>query len=178
MTATRVRTPVAQAFRRAFQERDKGREAKSPDPSGEAAVQGRLSLSRASMSEAELQRLVTLELGGLMNTVNLAAATDLSEHPQVRRSVLNFGFPDMVHRSIDEIGVNDIGDEIAWVLATFEPRLLPGSVRVARDAGVDPDTLKVRFVVSAELDCKPLKLPVQFLADLERDTGKIVIQRR
>lgn len=178
MTATRVRTPVAQAFRRAFQERDKGREVKAPEAAGEGSVHGRLSLGRASMSEAELQRIVTLELGGLLNTVNLAAATDLSEHPQVRRSILNYGFPDMLHRSIDEIGVNDIGAEIAWALSNFEPRLLPSSVRVARDTSIDADTLRIRFVVSADLDCKPLKLPVQFLADLERDTGKIVIQRR
>jgi type VI secretion system protein ImpF len=32
-------------------------------------------------------------------------------------------------------------------------------------------------VVSACLDCEPLNLPVEFVADLERDTGKITIGR-
>ncbi|GJD45635.1 hypothetical protein AFCDBAGC_3509 [Methylobacterium cerastii] len=175
---TRVRIPVAQAFRRAFEERDRGMSAKAPDPGTEGVVSGRLSLGRASISERDLHGVVATELSGLMNTVNFAAGTDLSEYPEVRASILNFGFPDMVHRTIGEGGVDDIGDELAWVLATFEPRLVRESIRVTRDRRVDPDSLKLRFVVAADLDSEPLKLQVQFLADLERDTGKIVIQRR
>jgi type VI secretion system protein ImpF len=176
--STRVRSPVTQAFRKAFKERDKGLTAKAPEPGSEAVIAGRLSLGRASISERDLHDVVATELSGLMNTVNFAAGTDLSAYPEVRTSILNFGFPDMIHRSIDESGVDDIGDELAWVLATFEPRLVKASIRVSRDRQIDPDSQKLRFAVTADLDSEPLKLPVQFLADLERDTGRIVIQRR
>ena len=42
----------------------------------------------------------------------------------MRKSILNFGFPDIAHRSIDEISVNDVSHEIATVLMNYEPRLL------------------------------------------------------
>ena len=129
------------------------------------------------MSEAALQRTVSADLESLMNTINLEASVDLDEHDAVRRSILNYGFADVVHRTIDEIGVNDISEEIQTALRTYEPRLLPGSVRVARDWGVSADELKIRFVVRADLNCDPLNLPVEFVADLERDTGKITISR-
>ncbi len=63
-------------------------------------------------------------------------------------------------------------------LSTFEPRLVPGSLVVTRDTRVSIDELRVRFVISAEIDSETLNLPVQFVAELERDTGKIAVQRR
>ncbi|CAO4176350.1 type VI secretion system baseplate subunit TssE [Methylorubrum aminovorans] len=176
----RVRIPITEAFRKAVRDRDRGQGKPADHDSGDAQrpVAGRRSVTTGAISDEELQKVVSRDITALLNTVNFAAGTDLSEHQEVRRSVLNFGFPDMMHRSIDEHTVNDIGDEIEWVLSTFEPRLIPGSVRVARDRFVDATALQVRFVVSAELDCDPLRLPVRFFADLERDTGRIVIQRQ
>ncbi|MDR7040132.1 type VI secretion system protein ImpF [Methylobacterium sp. BE186] len=178
----RVRTPITEAFRLAARQRDRG-QGRPADAAPEGAQQpraivGRRSVVAGSISENELQEIVQFDLGSLLNTVNFAAGTDLSDHPEVRRSILNFGFPDTMHRSIDEHSVNDIADEIVWALSNFEPRLVPGSVRVDRDRFIGTETLRIRFVVSAALDIEPLSLPVQFFADLERDTGRIVIQRR
>jgi len=165
------------AFRQAHEKRDAKQRVDERDESGERVIAGRRATGRSTMSEAALQRTVAEDLEALMNTINLDASLDLSEHDAVRTSILNFGFPDVVHRTIDEIGVNDIAGEIESALATYEPRLIPGSIQVARDRGVDDTELKVRFVVRADLDCDPLNLPVQFVADLERDTGKITISR-
>jgi type VI secretion system protein ImpF len=59
----------------------------------------------------------------------------------------------------------------------FEPRLLRDTIRVKRDEAVDADELKLRFVVRADLSCQPLNVPIEFVADVEVDTGKIVINR-
>ena len=61
---------------------------------------------------------------------------------------------------------------------TDERDVVTGSIQVSRDTSVSADELKVRFVVRADLNCDPLNLPVQFVADLERDTGKILISRQ
>jgi len=37
--------------------------------------------------------------------------------------------------------------------------------------------LKVRFIVRADLFCEPLNVPIEFVADVEVDTGKIMIAR-
>ena len=174
---SRMRAPFMSAFRNAFAERDATKRVDSRDEAGERMVAGRLATGRATVSEAALQRTVSEDLDGLLNTINLGSTIDLDDHPDVRRSILNFGIPDIVHRSIDEFGVNDIARELEQALIDFEPRLVPGSIRVFRDRNVDAADLKVRFVVRADLDCDPLNLPVQFVADLERDSGKITVGR-
>ena len=42
---------------------------------------------------------------------------------------------------------------------------------------IDADELKVRFVVQADLRCEPVNVPVEFVADVELETGKIQINR-
>ena len=42
----------------------------------------------------------------------------------------------------------------------------------------DPGELKLRFLVRAEIRADPLNVPVEFLADLERDTGRIRVAQR
>ncbi|MDB5557316.1 MAG: type secretion system lysozyme-related protein [Enterovirga sp.] len=175
--STAMRMPLMAAFRRAHEEGDARRRLDERDESGERVVAGRRATGRAAISEAALQRAVGQDLETLMNTINLEASLDIHEHDAVRRSVLNYGFADVVHRTIDEIGTNDIAAEIEDALKTFEPRLVQGSIRAARDDSVDAHELKIRFVVRADLDCDPLNLPVEFVAELERDTGKIAISR-
>jgi type VI secretion system protein ImpF len=46
-----------------------------------------------------------------------------------------------------------------------------------RDTAVDAADLKVRFIVRADLACDPLNVPIEFVADVEIDSGKIVINR-
>ena len=89
--------------------------------------------------------------------------------------MLNFGFPDIAHRSIDETSVSDITSEIEAVLVSYEPRLVAGSITVARDTSVDAKQLKIRFIVRADLFCDPVNVPVEFVADVELDSGKIMI---
>jgi len=166
------------AFRQAHAARDATQSRGEPGPEDERTIPGRRSAVRSAITGAELARAVASDVEVLLNTVHLGASLDLSHHAHVARSVLNFGLPDMVHRSLEDVGVNDIGVEIKTALNAHEPRILPASVRVARDHEADATALKLRFVVSANLDCEPLNVPVEFVADLERDTGKITIGRR
>jgi len=112
-----------------------------------------------------------------MNTVALESAEDLTDLEYVRKSILNFGLPDLVHRSIDEAGVEDVKNELETVMTNFEPRLARESVHASRDRKIDPGDLKVRFVVQAELRCDPVDVPVEFVADLDVDGSAITINR-
>lgn len=174
---SRMRVPLMSAFRAAHEERDAQKNVDERDDSGERVLAGRRATGRSTMSEAALQRTVATDLEALMNTINLAASLDLGENDEVRRSILNYGFPDVVHRSIDEIGVDDISAEIEYALKIYEPRLVPGSIYVRRVRSFDEVDLTVRFLVRADLNCDPLNLPVEFVADLERDSGKVTINR-
>jgi type VI secretion system protein ImpF len=86
-------------------------------------------------------------------------------------------FAYIAHRSIDEISVDDLKDEIRTVLMTFEPRLERGTIRARRDTSVTAEQLKLRFIVQADLHCEPLNVPVEFIADVDLDSGGIHINR-
>ncbi|ACL57980.1 type VI secretion system baseplate subunit TssE [Methylobacterium nodulans] len=174
----RVRASLISAFRTAHAAHDARKPAPAREAGGERVVAGRRSAARAAIPEAELRRAVAGDVETLMNTIRLGASLDLAAHPHVARSVLNYGLPDLVHRSIDEGAVRGLAEEIRATLEAHEPRLVPGSIRVARDPAASAAALKLRFLITAALDAEPLNLPVEFVADLERDTGKIVLGRR
>ncbi|HEV2046185.1 MAG TPA: GPW/gp25 family protein, partial [Chthoniobacterales bacterium] len=130
---------------------------------------------RVAITEATLRHEVTRDLEALMNCVSIDSTIDLSEFPMVKKSVVNYGFPDIAIRTIDELEVAGLEHDIEKVLCTHEPRLAATSLRIARDRRIDPVELKVRYVVHADLLCEPLNVPVEFIADVEVTTGKIHI---
>ena len=95
--------------------------------------------ARSPISESGLRREVMTDLLGVLNTTNLNAAEDLSAYPAVRSSILNYGFPDLSSRSIDENSLSDVARDIQTALATFEPRLARDSIQARRDTTVSAD---------------------------------------
>lgn len=174
----RLRPPLMFAFREAHRSRDAKVQLDLRDASGERIIAGRRAAPRAAITESKLRQEIATDLEALVNTINFGSSTDLSRFEHVRRSVLNHGFPDIQNRSIDEYRVGNIKSELAEVLVGFEPRLVKQSIVVERDESLDGAELKIRFVVRADLNCDPLNIPVQFVADVELDTGKIAIKNR
>jgi type VI secretion system protein ImpF len=172
----RLAPPLMYAFRAAHRERDAAVPLDIRDK-GERVIATRRAASRTPVSESELRKLVNSDLVSLLNTTNLDAVEELSAAPEVRNSILNFGFPDLTRLSIDEAGVDSIAREIETALRAFEPRLAPGSIKARRDETVTTETLHVRFLVSAELRLHPVNVPAEFVAEIEVDSGKVRIDR-
>jgi type VI secretion system protein ImpF len=173
----RLSPPLMYAFRAANAARDATKKIDLRDEAGGRVIAGRRSVARTPISESVLRREVARDLDSLMNTIALESAEDLTGFDQVRKSILNYGLPDIAHRSIDEHTVGDIQDEIKTALMNYEPRLARDSIRASRDMAVGVEELKVRFVVQAELHCEPVNVPVEFVADIEFDGGGIQIHR-
>jgi len=173
----RLAPPLMHAFRAAHDKRDAKVRLDLRDEAGERVIAARRMTTRSPISESGLRREVTTDLLGLFNTTNLDSATDLSALPAVRNSILNYGFPDLSWRSIDENGLTDIAREIEVALRDFEPRLAPGSITASRDVNAAAEELKLRFLVRADLRTQPVSSPVEFVAEVEVDSGKIRIDR-
>lgn len=174
----RLRPPLMFAFREAHRSKDAKAHLDLRDAGGERVIAGRRAASRSAITESKLRQEIAIDLEALVNTINFGSSTDLSRFEHVRHSVLNHGFPDIQNKSIDEHRVGSIKDELAQVLLAYEPRLIRQSVVVERDESLDKAELKIRFLVRADLNCEPLNIPVQFVADVELDTGKIAIKNR
>ncbi len=173
----RLAPPLMYAFRAAHEKRDAKQRLDLRDEAGERVIAARRVTTRSPISESGLRREVLADLLGLLNTTNLDAATDLSTLPAVRSSILNFGFPDLSWRTIDENSLSDVAREIEIALGDFEPRLAAGSIKASRDANVAVEELKLRFLVKADLRTQPVNVPVEFAAEVELESGKIRIDR-
>jgi type VI secretion system protein ImpF len=175
--STRLGAPFMYAFRDAHRARDAAKTVDLRDETGERVIAGRRASGRGIVSEPVLRREVSRDLEALLNTVCLNSTLKLDGLDHVKASILNYGIPDIVHRSFDEIGVNEIVEEIEVAIKRFEPRVAGRSIHVTRDQTLDPNELKVRFVVNAELIMSPENIPVEFVADVDVNSGKIQVGR-
>jgi type VI secretion system protein ImpF len=173
---SRLSPPLMHVFRNAHEAKDAKRIIDQRNEAGERVIASRRLRARQVITESMLRREVSRDLDALLNTVALEATVDMENAPNVRRSILNFGLPDIARHTIDETGVDEIPDEIRTAIVNFEPRIAADSLRIARDKEIDPVELKIRFVIRGELVCHPVHVPVEFIADIV-ETGKIVVNR-
>lgn len=173
----RLSAPLMFAFRAAHEAKDAKRPALSIDRGLLPSRDSRRAGARIAITEALLRREVARDLEMLMNSIALESTDDLSEFDNVRASILNYGLPDIARWTIDEAGAGEIEGEIRRALERYEPRLDPGSIVVRRDATADGETLRLRFLVDAQLFCQPINIPVEFVADVDFDSGEIAVSR-
>ena len=100
----------------------------------------------------------------------------MADTPYARKSILNFGLPDLAALTIGAAEIRRIPEEIRTAVIRYEPRLAAASLQIERDLSVDAAELKVRFLVRADLTCYPIQVPVEFVADII-ESGKIVVNR-
>jgi type VI secretion system protein ImpF len=89
------------------------------------------------VSLRRLREGVLRDLGWLLNATNMAVLEDLSEYPQVERSVLNYGMPALAGSLASSIDIDEFERRLYQAIVDFEPRILR-------------DTLKVRLAVQTE----------------------------
>ena len=173
---SRLSPPLMHVFRTAHEAKDAKRVIDQRNEAGERVIAGRRLRARQIITESMLRREVSRDLDALLNTVALDATVDMENAPHVRKSILNYGLPDLAIRTIDENGVDAIPDEIRTAIVNYEPRIAADTLHIERDKGLDPVELKIRFVICGELVCHPVHVPVEFVAAIV-ESGKIVVKR-
>ena len=174
--APAFQVPLMLAFREAFQEGDASKRIEER-VGGERVVSGRGAMRRRGADEALLKRDLAVDLMSLANTIDLASAVDISDLDYVKRSVVNFGLPDLSALTSLEAGVNDVGQYLKNALLAHEPRLRSESIHVEKTGDVDDESHRIAFTVTAEMACNPLDLPMEFVAEVEVGSGKIRLTR-
>lgn len=130
-----------------------------------------------AVSMQELRQTVLRDMAWLLNTANLACAQDLEEYPEVVRSVVNYGIPDLVGLTTSGLDVARLEQEIKQAVLEFEPRIVPRSLRIRIDL---PDEEICRNAMSFEIegqlwaDPEPIHITVHSEVDLE--TGSAVLR--
>ena len=176
LQSKKMHIPLMYAFRDGFEKRDSAKEIDQRE-GGERVISKRGMLSRTGAKEPELKRDLATDLGALVNTINLASVEDLENLSRVRKSVLNFGLDDIGHLTSEEMAVENIAADLRTALLNHEPRLDPETLDVAKNVEHDEVNQRVEFKVSAELEAKPVNLPLEFIAEIDVCSGKVQLSR-
>jgi type VI secretion system protein ImpF len=124
------------------------------------------------LSPQRLRESVRRDLTWLFNTSNLAAVQDLEEFPEVERSTVNFGIPDLAGRVASNVEAGVLVRLLRQAIWEFEPRLLRNTVKV--EVIVDPEEHSVNalsFAITAELWSQPLPVRLYLRTEVDLENG-------
>ncbi len=126
-------------------------------------------------NEQAMRATVMRDLNWLLNTTHLGADVDLEPYPEVQRSVVNFGVPDLTGRTTHQRLVQSRARQIRDAIRTFEPRLNPQRLDI--EASTDPDKANsLTYVIRSDIVSAVQSMPVQFMTDIEPDGGAATVR--
>jgi type VI secretion system protein ImpF len=173
----RLQIPLMFAFRDAHDKRDAAKD-QDVRVDGERVMSERSSLRRRGADEALLKGDLGIDLGNLVDTIDLDSSVDLSDLPYVKRSILNYGLYDLNHLLLTNNSADEVVENLKRALLEHEPRLRAESLVIQRTKK-DGDHVhqRIRFNVSAEMLCKPLDIPIEFVAEIDPSSAKVAVSR-
>lgn len=122
------------------------------------------------VSPARMRELIRDSLTDLFNTTCLDSEIDATRYPHAAASVLNYGIPPLAGSYRSEIRWIDVERMVRRVVLTFEPRIIPETLRVTPPAEEEAHaTNTLRFTIQAmiHMDPHPLEFVLQSNLDLE-----------
>lgn len=126
------------------------------------------------ISATRLRECVIRDLAWLLNAVNLETSHPLGAYPQVQRSVLNYGIPDLAGVAVTGIDAVALQQRIREAILAFEPRLIPDTLRVSVHADATRmDRRSLLFTIESEMWAQPLPLKLYLKTALDLETGRL-----
>ena len=129
------------------------------------------------VSTLELKRSVARDLEWLLNT-RVWTPWNLEALEEAGRSILNYGIPELSGFSwANADDASAIKSLIENAIRTFEPRLLPRSIRTEVLPGENVADFRLRIRIEAILQVEPISEPVVFDTGLDLDGGGLRVER-
>ncbi len=137
------------------------------------------SRERRVLSMQRLRDSVRRDLAWLFNAINLSSVEDFSDYPEISRSVVNFGLPDLSGHSVSSVDMVELERLLRQCIRDFEPRILPNSVKVRLI--VDEQKMShnaMIFDIEGELWAQPLPLHLFLRTEVDLDVGDVKVSER
>jgi type VI secretion system protein ImpF len=132
---------------------------------------------RRVMTKAQLRRAVLRDLAWLFNATRLETGAEFANAPFVRNSVVNYGLPALSGKGVSSLDSTDLTRAIRDAILSFEPRILPATLRVT--TMIEPGELDHHNVVGVqiqgELWAQPVPLEFLVRTEFDLETGKVRI---
>ncbi|WP_333676219.1 type VI secretion system baseplate subunit TssE [Dyella sp.] len=125
------------------------------------------------ISASRLRDCVARDISWLLNCVNLGIDEELADYPEVARSVVNFGIPDLTGVAVSGVDAKVLQRQIREAILTFEPRLTSNTLRVLVNADLKHmDRQSLTFNIESEMWAQPIPLNLYLKTEVDLETGK------
>lgn len=136
-----------------------------------------LVLSAALSSTQEIRACVKRDMDWLLNASQYSPQKELQDYPEVARSVLNYGMPDLTGKSVSGFDIIQLERLLKEVIINFEPRIIRNtlSIRVITDKTMY-DHNALGFEIEGDLWSKPRPLHMHLRTEFELDDGTASVE--
>jgi type VI secretion system protein ImpF len=130
------------------------------------------------LDKRALRAAVLRDLSWLFNAVDYTDQFSATEWPEVAKSVLNFGLPQLSGGYVSSVDIPRLEATIRQTILLFEPRIIPASLRVT--ALLDGSILDLHNQLSLSINGLlwaqpvPLEIHLRTQIDLEHNTVNVV----
>jgi type VI secretion system protein ImpF len=124
----------------------------------------------------ELREGVRRDLAALFNATALDVVEDLTDYPNVQRSTVNFGMPDMSGRTASGVDMKELERALNRAIHDFEPRLIEDTVRVSSEIYDAKSHNTMVATIEAELWSQPLPQKLLLRTELDLENGEVKLQ--
>ncbi len=128
------------------------------------------------LSLRQLRAGVLRDLGWLLNAGNLLSLEVLEDYPQVARSVLNYGLPDLAGQTASSLELGDLERMLRQIIWDFEPRIIRNTLKVR--ATLDETQMShntIVFEIRGELWAQPLPEELYLKTEVDLEAGTVAV---
>lgn len=128
------------------------------------------------LSMQRLRAALLRDLAWLLNTGHLETVEDLEAYPEVRRSVLNYGIPDLAGLTIAGADTAVIERAVRQAVVIFEPRIAQQTLRVSVvTSESETGRNAMVFRIEGELWAKPTPQALYLKTEVDIETGNVTV---
>lgn len=134
------------------------------------------SSSQQQLSQQQYKDAVIRDLAWLLNSSAMESVIDLEDYPSVRKSVLNYGMPDISGHTSSSIDTWKMEKALKKAIYEFEPRIIPNTLKL--DVRSDPDTMShnsLEFEIEGVVFEQPMPFQIALRSRLDLECGEFDI---
>lgn len=135
------------------------------------------SRDRRVLSLKKIREGVLRDIAWLLNTINLSSIEDLDAYSEVKKSVINFGMPDLSGHTVNSLNVQELERLLKNTIINYEPRILKNSLKInvlADESSMNRNSLV--FDIEGELWAQPTPVHLYMKTELDLESGNVVLR--
>ncbi len=129
------------------------------------------------MTIAQLRNAVLRDLGWLLNTSARASFEHIEDYPEISKSVLNYGVPDLCGTTASGVVEGEVERSIRASILVFEPRVLRKGLSVRLHSGIShrgPTVISME--IAGEIWAQPFPEQLYIRTEIDLDTGEFRVR--